>query len=58
VHCARCIRPAQHPVSAPSSPARGIWTSPSTGTPSGGARVAWFQDPDGNVLSLTEFRKA
>jgi len=29
--------------------ARGIWASP------GGARVAWFKDPDGNVLSLTEF---
>ena len=28
----------------------GIWHSPS------GARVAWFKDPDGNVLSLTEFR--
>jgi catechol 2,3-dioxygenase-like lactoylglutathione lyase family enzyme len=27
----------------------GIWTAP------GGARVAWFQDPDGNILSLTEF---
>ncbi len=26
-----------------------IWTSPS------GARVAWFHDPDGNVLSLTQF---
>jgi catechol 2,3-dioxygenase-like lactoylglutathione lyase family enzyme len=26
----------------------GIWTSPS------GARVAWFRDPDANVLSLTE----
>ena len=26
----------------------GIWTSP------GGARVAWFKDPDGNVLSLTQ----
>jgi catechol 2,3-dioxygenase-like lactoylglutathione lyase family enzyme len=26
----------------------GIWTSPS------GARVAWFKDPEGNVLSLTE----
>jgi catechol 2,3-dioxygenase-like lactoylglutathione lyase family enzyme len=25
----------------------GIWTSP------GGAKVAWFKDPDGNVLSLT-----
>jgi len=26
--------------------ARGIWTSP------GGARIAWFHDPDGNTLSL------
>jgi len=25
----------------------GIWTSPS------GARIAWFKDPDGNVLSLS-----
>jgi catechol 2,3-dioxygenase-like lactoylglutathione lyase family enzyme len=29
--------------------ALGVWTSPS------GARVAWFKDPDGNVLSLTQF---
>jgi catechol 2,3-dioxygenase-like lactoylglutathione lyase family enzyme len=28
--------------------ADGIWTGP------GGARVAWFPDPDGNVLSLTQ----
>ena len=27
---------------------RGIWTAPS------GARVAWFKDPDGNVLSISE----
>lgn len=27
---------------------RGIWSSPS------GARVAWFSDPDGNVLSLSQ----
>jgi catechol 2,3-dioxygenase-like lactoylglutathione lyase family enzyme len=27
----------------------GIWSSPS------GARVAWFRDPDGNTLSLTQF---
>lgn len=27
----------------------GIWASP------GGAKVAWFKDPDGNVLSVTEF---
>ena len=26
----------------------GIWDSPS------GARVAWFKDPDGNILSITE----
>ena len=26
----------------------GIWKSPS------GARIAWFKDPDGNVLSITE----
>jgi catechol 2,3-dioxygenase-like lactoylglutathione lyase family enzyme len=28
---------------------QGIWTSPS------GARVAWFKDPDGNTLSVTQF---
>ena len=27
----------------------GIWASPS------GAKIAWFKDPDGNTLSLTEF---
>jgi len=27
----------------------GVWTSPS------GARIGWFRDPDGNLLSLTEF---
>lgn len=30
----------------------GIWTTPD------GSRVAWFRDPDGNTLSLTEFRKS
>jgi catechol 2,3-dioxygenase-like lactoylglutathione lyase family enzyme len=30
----------------------GIWSSPS------GDRVAWFDDPDGNILSLTQFAKA
>jgi catechol 2,3-dioxygenase-like lactoylglutathione lyase family enzyme len=29
----------------------GIWTSPS------GAEIAWFKDPDGNTLSLTEFEE-
>src|ERR1700687_5697347 len=28
----------------------GVWTSPD------GHKVAWFRDPDGNNLSLTEFR--
>ena len=28
---------------------RGAWTTP------GGSRIAWFLDPDGNNLSLTEF---
>ncbi|HEX8764332.1 MAG TPA: VOC family protein [Candidatus Acidoferrum sp.] len=28
---------------------QGVWYSPS------GAKVAWFKDPDGNVLSLTQF---
>ena len=27
---------------------RGIWRSP------GGAQIAWFKDPDGNLLSLTQ----
>ena len=26
----------------------GIWNSP------GGARIAWFKDPDGHILSVTE----
>jgi catechol 2,3-dioxygenase-like lactoylglutathione lyase family enzyme len=28
---------------------RGVWTAP------GGARIAWFLDPDGNNLSLVQF---
>ena len=31
--------------------ASGIWSAPS------GAKVAWFKDPDGNILSLTQFPK-
>jgi len=27
---------------------RGIWTAP------GGSKVAWFKDPDGNVLSVSQ----
>jgi catechol 2,3-dioxygenase-like lactoylglutathione lyase family enzyme len=33
----------------PGQDARGIWNAP------GGARVAWFKDPDGNTLSITQF---
>lgn len=29
----------------------GVWSAPS------GASVAWFKDPDGNTLSLTEFQQ-
>ena len=29
----------------------GIWTAPSK------AKIAWFTDPDGNILSLTEFSR-
>jgi predicted enzyme related to lactoylglutathione lyase len=29
--------------------AQGVWTAPG-----GGAKVAWFADPDGNVLSLSQ----
>lgn len=30
--------------------AQGVWSSPD-----GGAKIAWFADPDGNGLSLTQF---
>lgn len=33
----------------PGQDARGVWTAP------GGARIAWFRDPDGHTLSLTSF---
>ena len=29
--------------------AAAVWTTP------GGDRIAWFRDPDGNLLSLTQF---
>jgi catechol 2,3-dioxygenase-like lactoylglutathione lyase family enzyme len=32
----------------PGQDAQGIWTAPD------GSRVAWFKDPDGNVLSLSQ----
>ena len=30
---------------------QGIWTTPA------GGKIAWFTDPDGNLLSLTEIRQ-
>ena len=33
----------------PNQSESGIWNAPS------GAKVAWFKDPDGNTLSLTQF---
>ena len=32
----------------PTQDSEGIWTAP------GGAKIAWFKDPAGNILSLTE----
>ena len=31
--------------------ASGVWTTPD------GSKIAWFKDPAGNILSLTEFRR-
>lgn len=43
----RGVEFARYPALAPD--ALGIWHAPS------GALVAWFRDPDGNTLSLTQF---
>jgi|SRR5947209_1892793 len=32
----------------PGQDERGVWSAP------GGAKVAWFKDPDGNVLSISQ----
>ena len=32
----------------PQQDAQGVWSAP------GGAKVAWFKDPDGNVLSISQ----
>jgi catechol 2,3-dioxygenase-like lactoylglutathione lyase family enzyme len=34
----------------PGQDSKGIWTPPGSNT-----KVAWFKDPDGNILSLTQF---
>ena len=39
----------------PGQDERGIWTAPAVDNSTSGARVAWFKDPDGNVLSVTQF---
>jgi catechol 2,3-dioxygenase-like lactoylglutathione lyase family enzyme len=39
----------------PGQDGRGIWTAPAVDNATGGAKVAWFKDPDGNLLSLTEY---
>ena len=33
----------------PTQDENGVWTTPT------GAKVAWFKDPDGNVLSVSQF---
>jgi catechol 2,3-dioxygenase-like lactoylglutathione lyase family enzyme len=43
---ARGVQPARY--AGLDQDERGVWRSPA------GARIAWFRDPDGNVLSLTE----
>ncbi len=40
----------------PGQDEQGIWTAPMVDNDTGGAKVAWFKDPDGNVLSVTQFR--
>jgi len=44
--CARGVTFLRH--EGMSQDEHGIWTAP------GGAKVAWFADPDGNTLSLTQ----
>lgn len=34
----------------PGQDEKGIWTPPGSN-----AKIAWFKDPDGNILSLTQF---
>ncbi|MDB5461468.1 MAG: glyoxalase/bleomycin resistance protein/dioxygenase [Caulobacteraceae bacterium] len=36
----------RYPFFGDAQDARGVWSAP------GGARVAWFKDPDGNLLSV------
>ena len=45
---ARGVAFERYPFFGPAQDARGIWTAP------GGALVAWFKDPDGNLLSVSK----
>ena len=38
----------------PGQDERGIWKAPLVDNATAGAKVAWFKDPDGNVLSVTQ----
>ncbi len=38
----------------PGQDEKGIWTASEVDNAAAGARVAWFKDPDGNVLSLSQ----
>jgi catechol 2,3-dioxygenase-like lactoylglutathione lyase family enzyme len=40
----------------PGQDEHGIWTAPVVDNATGGAKVAWFKDPDGNVLSVSQFQ--
>jgi len=40
----------RYPSLSDTQDSRGIWTAPS------GTQVAWFKDPDGNLLSISETR--
>lgn len=45
---ARGVAFEHYPFFGANQDAQGVWTAPS------GARVAWFKDPDGNLLSLAQ----
>lgn len=45
---ARGVGFERYPFFGDAQDARGVWTAPS------GARVAWFKDPDGNLLSVQQ----
>ena len=42
------VRFERYPFFGEAQDAQGVWTAPS------GTRVAWFKDPDGNLLSLAQ----